>query len=122
MNNLQIPYNQYFKKECRPAAEAGFRFISLNLHETEEDTLCARYIKALLEGERLDMDKEIDALRLTSGAKFFDPKQNDTFPRADFDLCTRLDCFDFAKVTRIIRTCLKAVNCGAFCPFTASRR
>ena len=63
--------------------------------ETEEDTLCARYIKALLEGETLDMATEIDSLRHTSGAKFFDVAQADVFPQADFELCTQLDKFDF---------------------------
>ena len=64
--------------------------------ETEEDTLCARYIRALLLGETLDMPKEIDALRYTSGAKFFDPAQQDAFPQPDFALCTELDRFPFA--------------------------
>ena len=65
--------------------------------ETEEDTLCARYIKAILEGEEatLDMPTELDSLRYTSGAKFFDPSQSDAFPTEDFFLCTALDRFDF---------------------------
>ncbi|MBE7044908.1 MAG: 2-phosphosulfolactate phosphatase [Ruminococcaceae bacterium] len=65
------------------------------LAQTEEDNLCAEYIKSLLEGTELDMDTEIEKLRHTSGAKFFDPAQNDVFPQADFDLCTRCNCFDF---------------------------
>ena len=65
------------------------------LSETEEDTLCARYIKALLEGETLDMKSEIQSLRYTSGAKFFDPAQAEVFPQADFEMCTQLDKFDF---------------------------
>ena len=64
--------------------------------ETEEDTLCARYIRALLLGEALDMPKEIESLRYTSGAKFFDPAQQDAFPEPDFALCTALDRFPFA--------------------------
>ena len=63
--------------------------------ETEEDTLCARYIRALLLGETLDMPKEIERLRYTSGAKFFDPAQQDAFPEPDFALCTALDKFPF---------------------------
>ena len=51
--------------------------------ETEEDTLCARYIRSLLEGQPLaDMDAEIDLLKRTSGAKFFDP-DNPIFPEED---------------------------------------
>ena len=65
---------------------------------TEEDTLCARYIKAILEGNEseIDMEAEIENLKVTSGAKFFDEKQNHVFPRADFFLCTEVDKFDFA--------------------------
>lgn len=64
--------------------------------ETEEDTLCARYIKSLLEDQPIaDMDAEIDILKRTSGAKFFDPAQQDVFPEADFHLSTQVDRFDF---------------------------
>lgn len=65
------------------------------LAPTEEDTLCARYIKSLLEGTEIDMESEIDSLRYTSGAKFFDKAQNDVFPEADFGMCTEIDKFDF---------------------------
>ena len=64
--------------------------------ETEEDTLCARYIKSILEGTPIDMQSEIESLRYTSGAKFFDPEQNDVFPEADFAMCCELDKFNFA--------------------------
>lgn len=65
------------------------------ISETEEDTLCARYIKSLLEGTTIDMQKEIESLKTTSGAKFFDKAQNDVFPEADFAMCTELDKFNF---------------------------
>lgn len=64
--------------------------------ETEEDTLCARYIRSLLEGQPLaELDAEIESLKRTSGAKFFDPAQQDVFPEADFHLSTQVDRFDF---------------------------
>ena len=63
--------------------------------ETEEDTLCAQYIKSILEEKPFDMESGIELVRKTSGAKFFDPEQNDVFPEKDFELCTRVDCFDF---------------------------
>lgn len=63
--------------------------------ETEEDTLCADYIRALLEGREMDMATEIARLRETSGAKFFDPAQSDVFPEADFHMCVGVDRFDF---------------------------
>ena len=65
------------------------------LAPTEEDTLCARYIKALLLGEQIDMQNEIESLKYTSGAKFFDKAQNDVFPEKDFYMCTELDRFPF---------------------------
>ncbi len=71
------------------------------LYPTEEDTLCALYIKALLEGESIDLQAEIDSLRYTSGAKFFDPGQWDVFPVDDFPMCTAADRFDF--VLKLLR-------------------
>jgi 2-phosphosulfolactate phosphatase len=65
------------------------------LAPTEEDTLCARYIKSLLLDEQIDMQSEIESLKFTSGAKFFDKAQNDVFPEQDFYMCTDLDKFSF---------------------------
>lgn len=65
---------------------------------TDEDTLCARYIKAILEGKEseIDLEAEIERLKFTSGAKFFDEKQNNVFPQKDFFMCVDVDKFDFA--------------------------
>ena len=57
------------------------------MSQTEEDNLCADYIKSLLLDEDIDIDKEILNLVHTSGAKFFDKSQNDVFPEADFHFC-----------------------------------
>ena len=65
------------------------------LSQTEEDNLCAYYIKSILEGTEIDMPAEIEKLKYTSGAKFFDKAQNDVFPQADFGMCTELDKFNF---------------------------
>lgn len=65
------------------------------LRETEEDTLCAEYIKSVLEGNERDISENIQKLKTTSGAKFFDKKQSDVFPEEDFYLCTELNKFDF---------------------------
>lgn len=63
---------------------------------TQEDTLCARYIRSLLEGTPLpEMPEEIEILRRTSGAKFFDPAQKDIFPPEDFTVCTQAELFPF---------------------------
>ena len=63
--------------------------------QTEEDNLCAEYIKCLLEGTEIDINAEVEKLKITSGAKFFDKSQNDVFPEADFYMCTEIDKFDF---------------------------
>lgn len=65
------------------------------LAPADEDTLCAEYIKSLLEGTAFDIDAGIQMLKHTTGAKFFDPEQNDVFPRNDFFMCTEVDKFDF---------------------------
>ncbi len=65
------------------------------VEETQEDTLCAKYIESLLENKEIDLNDEIEALKKTSGAKFFDPKQKDVFPEEDFYLSTEVDKFSF---------------------------
>ena len=72
------------------------------LTPTEEDTLCAEYIKSLLEDKPFDLAPRIEALKYTSGAKFFDPAQNDVFPQEDFHICVQADKFDFAL--RLVRS------------------
>lgn len=64
--------------------------------ETEEDTLCAEYIAALLRGENPDLSAEIADLANTSGKKFFDPANAEVFPQKDFEMSTQLDRFPFA--------------------------
>ena len=63
--------------------------------KTEEDTLCAYYIKSILEETTIELDKEIEKLKTTSGAKFFDKNQQDVFPEQDFYLSTEVDKFNF---------------------------
>ncbi|MCH5353870.1 MAG: 2-phosphosulfolactate phosphatase [Acutalibacter sp.] len=61
----------------------------------EEDTLCAVYIKSLLEGTQIDLPAEIENLKATSGKKFFDEALQDVFPKEDFHLSTEADIFPF---------------------------
>ena len=71
--------------------------------ETEEDTLCALYLKALFENQPMDnIETLLVNLKKTEGKKFFDPKQQDVFPQRDFFLCIDLNKFDFAIHTEII--------------------
>lgn len=64
--------------------------------ETDEDTLCAEYIKSLLESRPLkDLEARIALLKTTDGAKFFDPAQQNVFPQRDFELSTMVDICPF---------------------------
>lgn len=69
---------------------------------TDEDTLCAEYIKSLLEDNPIaDMDNEIEKLKPAEGSKFFDPARSKDFPETDFYLSTDLNKFNFVlKVER----------------------
>ena len=63
--------------------------------DTEEDILCAEYIRSLLEGKPLaDIHKQAYDLRLSEGKKFFDPARQSVFPERDFWLCIDVDRFD----------------------------
>ncbi len=64
---------------------------------TEEDLLCAEYIRSLLEGNGMpDIRSRAEDLRFYEGKKFFDPAQAEVFPEPDFWLCVDPDRFDFA--------------------------
>ena len=63
-----------------------------------EDLLCARYIAALLRDGGFGkeaLEREIAALKLSSGKRFFDPAAQDVMPEEDFYLCTAPDRFPF---------------------------
>lgn len=63
--------------------------------QTEEDTLCAKYICSVLEGKPMaDIHEKALALREQEGKKFFDPSKQSVFPERDFWLCTKVDVFD----------------------------
>lgn len=65
------------------------------LRPIEEDTLCAEYIQAQLEGRTLEnLQARIDDLRNTSGAKFFDESRPE-FPERDFHLSVALNTCNF---------------------------
>ena len=63
---------------------------------SDEDELCARYIKSMLEGNLLEnLENEIENLKLTSGKRFFDSSNEENFPKEDFYLCVEINKFDF---------------------------
>lgn len=65
------------------------------MESTREDTLCAEYIKSLLEETPIDLEQGFLECKRTSGAKFFDQSMQEVFPKADFGLCLDPDIFDF---------------------------
>ncbi len=64
-------------------------------NSTEEDLLCARYIRDLLSGKKPDISGELEALRLGPGSRFFIPENLSFSPPTDFFLCTDLNHFNF---------------------------
>lgn len=70
-------------------------------YPTDEDTLCAEFIKNELKGKSNSFDKMIKIMRAGSGARFFDLKKQSWSPQKDFELCLDLNRFDFVlKVER----------------------
>lgn len=61
----------------------------------QEDLLCARYIKSLLEEKSFDVDAEIGKLRTNGGEHFFRPDTQEIYPKEDFFLCIQRDIFPF---------------------------
>lgn len=64
-------------------------------YPTDEDTLCAEFIKNELEGTPNNFEETTEIIRYGSGARFFDPEKQDWSPQTDFDLCMNLNRFNF---------------------------
>ncbi len=64
-------------------------------YPTDEDTLCATFIKNELESVPNNFDKMVDIIRNGSGARFFDEDKQNWSPKKDFELCLDLNRFDF---------------------------
>ena len=61
-----------------------------------EDELCGRYIQSLLLGKPLDMQAELEQLRMDkTSQRFFDLQTQDVFPQEDYWRCTDVDKFPF---------------------------
>lgn len=63
--------------------------------EADEDTLCAKYIKSLLEGNEMRLDDKIENLKLVAGKRFFNKDLQEIFPERDFYLSTEVNKFNF---------------------------
>jgi 2-phosphosulfolactate phosphatase len=64
-------------------------------YPTDEDTLCAEWIKNELENKPNNFAEMVETIRLGSGARFFDPEKQSWSPQADFELCLDLNRFNF---------------------------
>jgi len=79
----------------RPAVVTLVRMGHEARERCAEDDLCAELISARLAGTDFDVDGIRERLRRAPSAmKFFDPEAW-WAPETDFDLCTRVDHFDF---------------------------
>jgi 2-phosphosulfolactate phosphatase len=61
----------------------------------EEDSFCAEYIRAKLQGEEPDFDAMAETIRKTSGRRFFLAQNQGHAPSTDFYLCLDINRFDF---------------------------
>jgi 2-phosphosulfolactate phosphatase len=64
-------------------------------YPTDEDTLCAVYIRNELLGLPSDWEAMRKTIREGTGDRFFDPSSQDWAPSSDFDLCLDRDIFNF---------------------------
>ncbi len=72
------------------------------LAPTEEDELCAEYIRSLLTGNGMpEIDERLKAMKSGGGAHFFNPDNQEVYPEEDFWMCIDRDRFGF--VIRIER-------------------
>lgn len=82
-------------QERRPAVVTLVRMGHEARENCDEDDLCAELLRSRLLGEPMPVAGIRERLRRASSArKFFDPAC-DWAPERDFDLCTRVDEFDF---------------------------
>ncbi len=64
-------------------------------YPTDEDTLCAQYIKNELTGIPNNFEEMVAAIKKGDGARFFDPEKQSWSPKKDFELCLDLNRFNF---------------------------
>ena len=64
-------------------------------YPTDEDTLCAEFIKNELEEAPNNFENMLETIRNGSGARFFDMEKQDWSPQTDFELCLDLNRFNF---------------------------
>ncbi len=69
------------------------------MYPTDEDTLCAEYIKNELTGKVNDFEDMKTVIRNGSGKRFFEPENQSWSPAEDFFMCLDLNRFNFILKT-----------------------
>lgn len=64
-------------------------------YPTDEDTLCAEYIKNELQDNVNNFEEMTKTIKAGDGARFFDPEKQSWSPQKDFELCLDLNRFDY---------------------------
>lgn len=64
-------------------------------YPTDEDTLCAEFIKNELLGLSNNFKEMVKIIKAGSGSRFFDPQKQSWSPQADFELCLDINRFSF---------------------------
>lgn len=62
---------------------------------TDEDTICAEYIKSILLDDEIDISDKLTTFKNGCGKHFFDNKDKKSFPMPDFFMCLMPNIFDF---------------------------
>ena len=78
--------------------------------QTDEDNLCAEYIKSMLENKEINMEEKISELKETNGAKFFDKEKQEIFPENDFYYCTAINKFNFVLLLKKVTDDIKWIQ------------
>jgi len=65
------------------------------IEPADEDIFCAEYIRNELEGRPTNFEEMVERLRKGSGLRFFNPENRAWSPPEDFELCLRLNYFNF---------------------------
>lgn len=66
-----------------------------------EDNICAEYIKALINGKKINLAKFLPVIKNDSGKYFFSRDQWQ-YPKEDFFKCLEIDHFDFIIKANVI--------------------
>jgi len=64
-------------------------------YPTDEDTLCAEFLKNELTGVTSNYPEMVKIIREGSGSRFFEPENQEWSPKEDFNLCLNLNHFNF---------------------------